>query len=88
MHGKGGSILVSASEQRTQPANLESALRKVKNAIVEAAGRGLVGETSEAQKGRVRRLEEGEKRRTRREKEERGGVKKGRKEGRGREGWD
>lgn len=84
--GSEGALLVSASEHRTQPQNLASALVKLKAALVGAAKVGLVGETSVEQKKRVQGLVARDKRRTEGIKRERKDVKSGRRAGKG--GWD
>ena len=84
--GPSGALLVSASEHRTQPQNLSSALAKLKAALVSAARVGLVGETSTDQKDRVKGLVAREKRKVENVKRQRKDVKSGRRAGRG--GWD
>jgi peptidyl-tRNA hydrolase ICT1 len=70
---------LSASEHRSQPQNLSSALLKLHTTILEAAHVGLVGITSEEQSKRVEGLERGEKRRMEAFKRGRKEVKGGRK---------
>lgn len=84
--GPTGALLVSASEHRTQPQNLASALAKLKAALVSAARVRLVGETSAEQKDRVKGLVAKEKRKVENVKRQRKDVKSGRRTGRG--GWD
>jgi len=81
-----GALLVSASEHRTQPQNLASALAKLKVALVGAARVGLVGETSAEQKERVKGLVARDKRKVENVKRQRKDVKTGRRAGKG--GWD
>lgn len=81
-----GALLVSASEHRTQPQNLTAALERLKRALVGAAKVGLVGETSEGQKERVRGLVKREKMKVENVKKQRKDVKTGRRAGKG--GWD
>ncbi|BGP40023.1 hypothetical protein JCM10450v2_004003 [Rhodotorula kratochvilovae] len=71
-------LLVSASTQRTQATNLSEALGKLKAAILDAAKRDLVGETSQAQMDRVRALVAKEKRKVEQVKKQRKDVKGGR----------
>ncbi|GAA5860442.1 hypothetical protein JCM1840_000259 [Sporobolomyces johnsonii] len=72
------SLLVSASTHRTQQSNLAECYSKLKAAVLEAAKRDLVGETSAEQKERVRGLVAKDKRRTEKVKKERKDVKSGR----------
>ncbi|GAA5820543.1 hypothetical protein JCM3770_003850 [Rhodotorula araucariae] len=78
-------LLVSASTQRTQATNLAEALGKLKAAILDAAKRDLVGETSQAQRDRVKSLVAKEKRKVEQIKKLRKDVKGGRGKVRG---WD
>ena len=71
-------LLVSSSAQRTQQTNLADALAKLKQAIVDAARRDLVGETSKEQKDRVKGLVVREKKKMEKVKKQRKDVKGGR----------
>ncbi|GAA5842545.1 hypothetical protein JCM9279_003614 [Rhodotorula babjevae] len=71
-------LLVSSSAQRTQQTNLADALGKLKHAIVDAARRDLVGETSKEQKDRVKGLVVREKKKMEKVKKQRKDVKGGR----------
>lgn len=73
------SILVTSMRHRTQEANVQDALEKLHAHVLELAQEGLVGETSEEQKKRVRRLQEAEARRKKQNKIKRADVKSGRK---------
>ncbi|GAA5978090.1 hypothetical protein JCM11641_006623 [Rhodosporidiobolus odoratus] len=84
-HFSANSLLVSSSTHRTQQTNLTECLSKLKAAVVEAARRDLVGETSQEQKKRVKGLVEADKKRTEKVKKLRKNVK----EGRGKvKGWE
>lgn len=63
---------------RSQAQNLDLCFEKLKAAIVQAARKGIVGETSERQKQRVDELEKREQRKMRNVKEKRKDVKGGR----------
>ncbi|PWY97147.1 hypothetical protein BCV70DRAFT_167586 [Testicularia cyperi] len=73
------SLLVTSMRHRTQEANLEDALQKLHAHVLEVAGEGIVGETSQEQRNRVRRLQEAEARRKKQNKIKRADVKSGRK---------
>ncbi|GAA6011887.1 hypothetical protein JCM10207_003419 [Rhodosporidiobolus poonsookiae] len=84
-HFSSASLLVSSTTHRTQQTNLSECFDKVKAAILDAARRDLVGETSDEQRKRVKGLVEKEKRKVEKEKRQRKNVK----EGRGKvKGWD
>ncbi|GAA5851091.1 hypothetical protein JCM8547_004130 [Rhodosporidiobolus lusitaniae] len=72
------SLLVSSSTHRTQQTNLLECFDKLKAAVLDAARKDLVGETSEEQKKRVNNLVQRDKKRTEMEKKQRKGVKEGR----------
>ncbi|BGP00434.1 peptide chain release factor class I/class II domain containing protein [Rhodotorula toruloides] len=79
------SLLVSSSSHRTQQTNLADCLSKLKAAILDAARRDLVGETSEVQKEKVKELVVREKLRTAKAKK----MRKETKSGRGKvRGWE
>ncbi|KAM0787878.1 hypothetical protein ACM66B_003928 [Microbotryomycetes sp. NB124-2] len=80
---KSSDILVSSSAYRTQPENLRDCFVKIKSLILEAAQQGLVGETSVAQKERVKNLAQAEKQRVKTQKKQRKDVKGGRRAGKG-----
>ncbi|KAJ1023183.1 hypothetical protein NDA16_003336 [Ustilago loliicola] len=73
------SILITSMRHRTQEANVQDALQKLHAHLLELAQEGMVGETSEEQRKRVRRLQETEARRKRQNKVRRADVKSGRK---------
>ncbi|KAN0061461.1 hypothetical protein ACQY0O_006308 [Thecaphora frezii] len=73
------SLLVTSMRHRTQEANLQDALEKMHAHILELASEGIVGETSEEQRKRVRMLEAAEQRRKKTNKIKRSDVKSGRK---------
>lgn len=73
------SLLVTSMRHRTQEANVQDALEKLHAHLLELAQEGLVGETSEEQKKRVRRLQEADARRKKQNKIKRADVKSGRK---------
>ncbi len=64
---------------RTQEANVQDALEKLHEHVLELAQEGVVGETSSQQRERVRRLQEAEARRKKQNKIKRADVKSGRK---------
>ncbi|GJN89291.1 hypothetical protein Rhopal_002271-T1 [Rhodotorula paludigena] len=71
-------LLVSSSTQRSQQTNLAECFAKLKAAILDAAKRDLVGETSQAQKDRVKGLVAREKKKVEKVKKMRKDVKSGR----------
>lgn len=71
-------LLVSSSTQRSQQTNLTECFAKLKAAILDAAKRDLVGETSQAQKDRVKGLVAREKKKVEKVKKMRKDVKSGR----------
>lgn len=73
------SILVTSMRHRTQEANVEDALQKLHAHLLELAQEGMVGETSDDQRERVRRLQNAEARRKKQNKIKRADVKSGRK---------
>ncbi|EPQ31620.1 uncharacterized protein PFL1_00953 [Pseudozyma flocculosa PF-1] len=73
------SLLVTSMRHRTQEANLQDALDKLHAHVLEVASEGIVGETSEEQRRRVRALEAAEQRRKKANKIKRSDVKSGRK---------
>ena len=73
------SILVTSMRHRSQEANVQDALEKLHAHLLELAQPGLVGETSQQQKNRVKRLQEAEARRKKQNKIKRADVKSGRK---------
>lgn len=73
------SIMVTSMRNRTQEANVQDALEKLHAHLLELAQEGLVGETSQQQRDRVRRLQEAEARRKKQNKIKRADVKSGRK---------
>lgn len=77
-HYASSALLVSSSAQRTQQSNLADAMGKLKAAIVDAAGRDLVGETTKEQKERVKGLVAREKKKVEKVKKMRKDVKGGR----------
>ncbi|KAK4047999.1 hypothetical protein OIV83_005033 [Microbotryomycetes sp. JL201] len=79
----GSNVLVSSSAFRTQPENLRDCFAKLKSLIIDAAQQGLVGETSVAQKQRVKHLAQAEKQRVKAQKKQRKDVKGGRRAGKG-----
>lgn len=72
------SLLVTSMRNRTQEANLEDALKKLHQHVLQIAAQGLVGETSEAQKQRVKSLQKAEAARKKHTKIKRADVKSGR----------
>lgn len=73
------SILMSSMRHRTQEANVQDALDKLHAHLLELAQEGLVGETSQQQRDRVKRLQEADARRKKQNKIKRADVKSGRK---------
>ncbi|SPO47100.1 uncharacterized protein PSANT_04787 [Moesziomyces antarcticus] len=73
------SMLVTSMRHRTQEANVQDALDKMHAHILELAQDGLVGETSQEQRDRVKRLQQAEARRKKTNKIKRADVKSGRK---------
>lgn len=73
------SLLITSMRHRTQEANVQDALDKMHAHLLELAQEGLVGETSQHQRDRVRRLQEAEARRKKQTKIKRADVKSGRK---------
>lgn len=73
------SMLVTSMRHRTQEANVQDALEKMHAHILELAQDGLVGETSQEQRDRVKRLQQAEARRKKTNKIKRADVKSGRK---------
>lgn len=79
-HYHAPSLLIAAQASRSAPQNLAAAIQLLHATIVQA-GRGLVrGQTSAAQKERVRSLAQADKRRTREMKERHKSKKAGRRE--------
>ncbi|EST04594.1 Peptide chain release factor class I/class II [Kalmanozyma brasiliensis GHG001] len=73
------SMLVTSMRHRTQEANVQDALEKMHAQLLELAQEGMVGETSQQQRARVKRLQEAEARRKKQNKIKRADVKSGRK---------
>ncbi|GAC99687.1 hypothetical protein PHSY_007290 [Pseudozyma hubeiensis SY62] len=73
------SLLITSMRHRTQEANVQDALEKMQAHLLELAQDGLVGETSQQQRGRVRRLQDADARRKKQNKIKRADVKSGRK---------
>ncbi|SJX64258.1 uncharacterized protein SRS1_14907 [Sporisorium reilianum f. sp. reilianum] len=73
------SLLITSMRHRTQEANVQDALEKLHAHLLELAQDGLVGETSQQQRERVRRLQDAEARRKKQNKVKRADVKSGRK---------
>ena len=73
------SILVTSMRNRTQEANVQDALEKLHAHLLELAQEGIVGETSQQQRDRVRRLQEADARKKKQNKMKRADVKSGRK---------
>ncbi|SPO29436.1 uncharacterized protein UTRI_04835_B [Ustilago trichophora] len=73
------SLLVTSMRHRTQEANVQEALEKMHAHLLELAQEGIIGETSQQQRDRVRRLQEAEARRKKHNKIKRADVKSGRK---------
>ncbi|SPO28438.1 uncharacterized protein UTRI_04835 [Ustilago trichophora] len=73
------SLLVTSMRHRTQEANVQDALEKMHAHLLELAQEGMIGETSQQQRDRVRRLQEAEARRKKQNKMKRADVKSGRK---------
>lgn len=73
------SVLVTSMRNRTQEANVDDALHKLHEHLLDLAAEGLVGETSQEQRERVKRLQQAEARRKKQNKIKRADVKSGRK---------
>lgn len=73
------SLLITSMRHRTQEANVQDALEKMHAHLLELAQDGLVGETSQQQRDRVRRLQQADARRKKHTKIKRADVKSGRK---------
>ncbi|KAJ9474221.1 putative uncharacterized protein [Pseudozyma hubeiensis] len=73
------SLLITSMRHRTQEANVQDALEKMQAHLLELAQDGLVGETSQQQRDRVRRLQDADARRKKQNKIKRADVKSGRK---------